>query len=512
MVAAKEKPSKEIDMENLGKPARVRFPLPEGGLLVAYGANGLGKSTMLESVQDAITDRKEKRSKVRDGAKSGSIRVAGVTMTVHRSRTVRGGELLVSALDGGRLSIADIVSPPLKGAEEADARRIKALVQVAGVEADPYLFRRLLSNFSDVIDIDELNPDDILVMADQIKRKIEASARSCEGIRDIEKQKLLAIEEAVRDVQIDLEADAGVLQLAFEDAVRRGQDLATKAIQAKRRNAEIADARSRINAAKSSGAQSLEDAKRTEELAAGAKDAASRRVLAAEEELRKARESLRAATDKWDSAKLALGQAEHFHEAIAEWESTVSAGELPVPSDDELATADESITVARQAMEAGAAARAAKVKLAQAESHKLVIKINDEAATKYRDAAGKVDSVLTDLIATLESPLRVESGRLVTDTVRGATFFAELSEGERWRIATKIGINAVKGEDREGLLVIPQEAYQGIQPKVRDELDAMAKAADVVILGAQATDDDEIVVLPYDGSLEMRHAGEAVTA
>jgi len=57
--------------------------------------------------------------------------------------------------------------------------------------------------------------------------------------------------------------------------------------------------------------------------------------------------------------------------------------------------------------------------------------------------------------------------------------------GERWRIALEIAIAAV-GEG--GLLVIPQEAWEGLDPLNREAIAQQAKAALVVILTAECSD------------------------
>ena len=81
--------------------------------------------------------------------------------------------------------------------------------------------------------------------------------------------------------------------------------------------------------------------------------------------------------------------------------------------------------------------------------------------------------------------LRVESGRLVTDTARGVTFYSELSMGERWRIALDLAADQV-GEG--GIIVVPQEAYESLDPQARDAIHKHAVARRVVVLTAEATD------------------------
>lgn len=497
---------KEITLKDIGRVKSLRIPIPEdGGLVVLTGANGVGKSTALEATQDGVTNRKDKRSRPRDGIASGSLTGCGIKMTVGRKIT-RTGELTVETLDGGRLSIADVVSPPYKGAVEADARRIKALVQLAGVDADPELFAGLHPSFHELIDLDECNDDDLLVLAERVKRAFEQHARNAEGRRDIAMRHAMACEEAVQGVALEVETDAGVTQLALEEAVRRGQELISEAREAKRRNAEILAAKQKICelTLNRDGRRrtTLDEARRDETMAHNAVNEASEAVRDAERKLMSVRHEMQRASDQWDRAKDALCDAEVFAETLKELESTVSAGEMVVPSDESLIEADEKITAARKAIEAGSAARTAQEKLRKAEHHRTEERLAEDEAESLRNAAAQVDQVLTDQIATLGCPLRVEAGRLLTDTDRGPTFYAELSDGERWRMAVEIAVKAV---GRGGLLTIPQAAFSELQPSVRCDLNEIAKRAGVVILSAIATDDPEI-------SAELFEEMEAVQA
>ena len=116
-----------------------------------------------------------------------------------------------------------------------------------------------------------------------------------------------------------------------------------------------------------------------------------------------------------------------------------------------------------------------------------------EEAKDLREKAKQTDEVLSEIVGEIPScPLRVIDGRLVTDTERGATFYSDLSAGERWRIALDIAIQAV---GTGGLLVIPQEAWEGLDPANRAAIDAQAKGAQVVVLTAECSADDGIVAV-----------------
>ena len=99
------------------------------------------------------------------------------------------------------------------------------------------------------------------------------------------------------------------------------------------------------------------------------------------------------------------------------------------------------------------------------------------------------------MVARSGSPLRVEAGRLVLDTHRGATYFADLSHGERWKIALDIGIDAV-GEN--GVLTIPQEAYESLDPVNRRSIAEHVYGRGVVIITAEASEDEVLTAEVFD--------------
>ena len=125
---------------------------------------------------------------------------------------------------------------------------------------------------------------------------------------------------------------------------------------------------------------------------------------------------------------------------------------------------------------------------AKAESLSVSAQEHAQEAIDLRAKAKQTDEVLSEIVSTLSGcPLTVIEGRLSTQTKRGPTFYADLSMGERWRIALEIAIAAV-GEG--GLLVIPQEAWEGLDPQNREAIAKQAKAARVVILTAECYDSE----------------------
>ena len=71
---------------------------------------------------------------IRDGEKAALVEAFGVNLRIG-ARVTRGGESAAVGLEG-KFDVSDIVDPGIANAESADAKRIKALVQLTGVEAD----------------------------------------------------------------------------------------------------------------------------------------------------------------------------------------------------------------------------------------------------------------------------------------------------------------------------------------------------------------------------------------
>ena len=77
-----------------------------------------------------------------------------------------------------------------------------------------------------------------------------------------------------------------------------------------------------------------------------------------------------------------------------------------------------------------------------------------------------------------------DGGRLRIATDRGADeLFAELSHGERWKTAIDVCVSSV---GNKALIVIPQEAWEGIDPANRTDLAEHARANRVTILTAES--------------------------
>lgn len=484
-----------IEIKDVGPVDRVRIPVPEdGGVVVLRGRNGSGKTKTLQAVEAAATGRGGLT--VRDGQLRGSVDAFGVSLRVGRA-TRRTGELEVETLDG-RFNVADVVDPGLKSHEAADAKRIKALVQVAGVKADPALFYQLVGGkqeFTAVVSGAAVETDDLIVMADRIKRDLEGAARKEEDQARHAHAASEAARSAAEGVDVTAEDDSQVLQQRLEQAVAQRASLESQAETATKRHEEAERAAERLRVLSSDYAGPSVEKARQDELAAQQEVQTAREIVQlVEAQLREVKQDLRDAESKAKWANQTRAAAEEHEELIAECKA-IAQGDLPQPvSTERLEQAAAGVSQARSAVEQGAVVRRAKQQVADAERCAAEAAAHAERSQRLRDAARSTDEVLSSVVAKTGTALRVEAGRLVLDTRRGATYFSELSHGERWRIALDVAIEAV---GQRGVLVIPQEAWEGLDPDNRAAIAEHVRGRGAVVLTAEASNGDAVSAEVY---------------
>lgn len=485
-----------IEIENVGPITSLSIPVPaEGGVVVLQGPNGRGKTTALEAVSALAKGRPPA---LRDGTKRGRIEGLGVKINVGLSSR-RSGELEVQSLEG-RLDVSDLVDPGIASPEAADAKRIKALIALSGVECSPDMFAGLVEGGRDkleeIVPPTKLASPDILELAAAVKRAIETEARQVEGKAETEAGRAKGLFEQVSGIPEQAEHDAETLRLAYEEAVRDHQQLLAQA-----------NANARLKAAANAAQVSLDQAQIS--APADSVEQIDHRITLAEDDLRVTNESIQElqqelalqihARDLKQQALVGLRsekeRAEQHAARIDGLRAQIeAAATLHAVTADDIAAAEKRKDAASQACVDGARIRDAWVKRAHAiaatsESQRL-----RKQAESLRQAAAGTDEILTELVSGLNVPLQVQvidgRTRLMTTTVRGPTYFADLSAGERWRIALDVAIEAV---GPRGLLTIRQEAWEGLDPANRQAICDHVRARGVVLLTAEATGGDEIV-------------------
>lgn len=465
-----------IKISNIGPIANAAIPIPEdGGVVVLRGRNGSGKSIALEAVNAAVSGKG--KPPLKDLAKQGSVSAAGVNLTVGRA-VRRSGELEVSTLEG-RLSIADLVDPGIADPTRADATRIKALVGLSGATIDPGDLHGFPENLLDGIDLNE----PVAAMA-ELRKRLNIGASEYEKMAAKDEAAAKAFLESLEELD-GAAIDPDKAQERVTNALRvidRLEDQIKLAVGAAERN-EAARARlALIPVVDVDAAQ--RDAARLEDVTAEKKTLA----LKLKSEYEAALADYKTSVVDRDAAIANAEDAQAQAKLRAELERQISESEIEKPTQEEISAANDELVAAKELQAYSAQQQAMAQQKAKAESLSVSAQEHAQEAIDLRAKAKQTDEVLSEIVSTLSGcPLTVIEGRLSTQTKRGPTFYADLSMGERWRIALEIAI-AVVGEG--GLLVIPQEAWEGLDQQNREAIAKQAKAARVVILTAECSDSE----------------------
>ena len=479
--------TKNIEIENIGPVERLVIPVPEdGGLVVLSGRNGAGKSNSLEAVE-SLASGKGKLS-VRDGALSGRITGLGAVITVGRS-TRRLGELEVETLEG-KLSIAELVDPGLKSDDAADGKRIKALVSLTGTEPDISEFYKLVGSkerFQDLVSPTASESADWVTMADRIKRDIEKAARKEEDAAEYQEGKARGLCDVAEQADETIE-DADVLQQELLQAAQLVSQLEERQTQAKQGMERAKSAQSRI-ARLTDGLderiEMLRDKKRqSEELYESLERShgeMEQQIAELTSQAKLLRQKLAAEAEKLQDVTQRLTDAIESQTEVAELKEETSVCIAPVDPN-EIEDAKNNVLWIQRRMEAAAVAREAAAKREDARRIRQKAAEHRRTAIELRNAAKATDDVLSELVGRTCNVLRVEHGRLVLNTTRGATYFSELSHGERWKLAIDIAISQL---GNQGIVVLPQEAFEGLDPVARKIINDHAKYRKVLVLTAE---------------------------
>ena len=487
-----------IEIKDTGPIRFLRIPVDSPGVVCLAGGNGSGKSTALSAVQSLITG--EGKPPVRRGSNGSEVVGLGARLTVSASNGRKGhyGEFTVANLEG-EYSLIDFVSPGVKDEQVADSRRIKSLVKMFGVDADKSLFVTLFSSlqeFDSVVQADTSSVACPVEMAARIKRDVEAAARNCELLCQEKKAKhdgLMASLPASFEGDAgqfgsieELEAQLSVFQEEAAQA-RMNKKVAEAAIQERERSKLLLESIELVNvadiaeaghvAAESVSAGELE-INRLGDLLEAEKIAQSARVqkLAS---LREGYETGRQQNDQ--SAALMMKMSEG----------------LPTgPSDAEIVIMDARC---QEVMSSISAKKLDDSMVANAEAAKRLLFESEELGLngqRLRKIAQSVEQRLVSLVNESGCGMSVEDGRIVLDVGDGKEFLSDLSEGEKFRVGIKVLMAAMKSRfpGQIPLTVIPQEAYEVLQPSVRREIAEIARAEGIVVVTALPTDDEEIVV------------------
>lgn len=475
---------RRIKLENLGPIDHFESEIPEEGVREFRGRNGIGKSLALQAINGLATGNTG-GVQHSDGAAVGIVEAFGATLKIGR-RASRAGELEVQSLEG-RFSVLDLVDPKIKSPEAADAKRIKALVQLVSPEgAQPSIFYPIVGGqqrFEALIGTKALDTEDVVTMAARIKRDLEERAREYAEAAEKELIKAAADRDAATSLDLTAPCDEQKLAADLELAITEEAKLKTQARAALEAQYRVDEAGKAITAAEASyTGPGIGVAEAQMKNAADDVVSAQGKVDALERELAKAREVLNAAKQQHEKTELAYEAAVRHETTIAKWRATLASHVPEGVSDEQLAAAREEAEAAREAVQLGAVVRDAQRRVAEADKHAHRAAELRTEETRLREAARATDDVLSGIVGRLELPLRVAHGRLVTPTDRSPSeLFSDLSRGEQWKLAIQVAIKAVGSG---GLLVIDQEGWEGIDPIHKELIEQELVGSGVLLLTA----------------------------
>jgi hypothetical protein len=498
----------DITITNLGRIVQLVANLPpDGGIGVFRGKQGCGKSTALAAV-DALTTGTKLTNlsgqdyRPRDGINEGTVVAHGladgeVRVTLRKS-TTRSGALEVATLESKVNAIADAIDPHVKNELSADARRFKALVGIAGKDADLSVYYDLVGGrerLEQIICQQTLDTTCPVQQSARIKRDLERAAGHEERqAATLKGQATLCRQQA--DVPTDVETDAEKLQAAHALTVsdlNRVQDRIQQYTEAARK-ADLAG-KVLLEAELAYEGPTVPEAIITEGIWRTQTEEADEKITQLRTQLAEAEAAKADYAHRWSQAKHFVKAAEHHERLIATNRATInSLADVENPSPEDLQQAKDRVDDALAAIRAGDAARQAKKFLAEASEHSDNADAHSRFAVRYREAAKEADNILAKFLPA--GPLRAEAGRVVLKTDRGpSTNFAELSEGERTKLVVEHYVVPVIGEG--GLFTLSQEGWQGLQPKNRDLLARLCVHYRVNMLTAEV-DDGELRYEIYD--------------
>ena len=475
-----------VEIENVGPIERLTVPLPPAGVVVLHGRNGSGKSHALSAVDSLVSGRG--RLPCRDGARSGMVEGVGARLSIGRS-TRRTGEAEVSTLEG-RFDISQLVDPGLKDAEAADKARIKALIQLSGAKADAAEFAALLPegvSLGSLVDTDQQSADPVTLAA-QIKRALESQARGQEKIAAEKRQEATAIRQNAGGVD-DAGPSLQETEAAIQEALLAEQAVKQRAASVAEQITAAANARKALAELQAADTQDVDAIEgKLSDVAKGtaAMVGRKREIELQIEELRTQARAVDGEIDKANAITSGLQQqldaAKKRATRTQVLENIIAAAPEPVPQA-EIDAAAERLADAKGRY--GLAVQADNARQAMAKANTIL-----EAATaatrraeQLRNAGKALDDVLSSMVGRVTDALKVAGGQLVVAATGEP--FERLSHGEGWRIALEIAANMV---GTGGIVVVPQEAWEGQDPINRAEIAEIARAVGILIVTAECSD------------------------
>ena len=479
-----------ITLTDCGPVAHLEIPVQPGATILR-GTSDLGKSETLKAISRLAGGDEE--VSCRAGVARGSVEGFGVKLGLTKT-TRRTGTLEALAIEDGFGLGTLIDGDNLKQPEAADRARIKALLRISGVKADPAEFHKILpggkEEFDRLVSRKAAETDDVVEMARRIKADLDTQSRAAESAADTEEGKAEALRNAGDGLDVDAECDANRLQRDHTEAVQDFAQAKTEYEQWQRSQKAAAEARKQLEAA-GMEARPLRDYEQEVASCAKAMEHAYAEVAGLREKIAAAEAAHRLAAKDYEHAIAAQKAAVRQDEAMAGWQVAIDMAAGKAGPDAELLQfLKEAVDDCQAAIEKASLIRDAKAKLENAKQHTATAEELREKARSLRDAGKETDAVLSALVA---SPyLKVFGGRLVTTVEgRGDVLFHERSDGTRTRIACMEKLHRIRAINSDQLAIIPigQRQWNDLAPAAKKELVSWAVENNACLISAEVTDD-----------------------
>jgi len=470
----------DIKGENAGPIKSFNFTLEHPGVWICSAPNGSGKSLLSEDLQKVAAG--EGKIVVRDGETKGFIEVGGARVTFGK-QTRHGGEFQIKNLEG-RFSLTTLVDPGVSSPEAADKRRIATLVQIAGVVGDPALFKAhdAFADYDAVCDAD-VTRKDLVEMAAKVKAAYEKAARSAADEASAAKTKATTLMAPASELNMKAETDAAALQAAYDEARDALVKAESRAEEADKQKAAIADAAAKLKAVEEAyDGPTLDDAEVQFNSAMSERASINEQIHVLKQRLSVQEEKVKTTAAEFNAAN------EHA-KVVAACTEVIKAGALLRPTDEEIEQLRQRKAARSEAQELGVKVRSAmedleKGKRLQAEAEEL-----EKLSSRRRESAKATEEVLSAAIKSDRFKVAVidAATRVVVKHARGdQTPYHELSHGEKCRLAVAEGCDRV-GDG--GILPLDQEFWESIDAFERPAIHDHAVEKNVFIWAPEATRD-----------------------
>jgi hypothetical protein len=485
----------DLHIEDIGPVVEFEGSMDSPGIYELLGGHGTGKTTVLRTVTQAGGGKTDVKLTKRDGASVGTASVGGKKLRVNKTKTTEKGDLEFEGMEA--FDLPTIHWPNIQDPAKRDAKRIAALVRVAGGTAT-------IEDFGKLLDPDLWNESvdekliglaaDPVEMASKVKRQLDKAAKANEDDALVATGVMDAALKETEGVNFEVSTDAKHLQSVYEERIAERAALEQRRADAERSAVEVGLAKDRIREAeKSYDGLSSVDAEVSASEASKEHSIAVARWHELEAMLKESLLELGKNEGALDLANAAFKTATDHEEMMTQWKETIEKTQVKPPTSEEVVKVAEAVSAASKDVELGDAANKGIMARESAKEQAAIVKALNAKAKELRKAAAKTADVLSDAISTIEGcPLRVMvtddgDARLVLDTDRSSEKpenFDELSDGERWIVI--IGLVCKEGR----VVVLAQGAYGELTPNTKAGINALCVERGAYLLTAKADDGD----------------------